>query len=56
MKEMVNLEVSGVVMDPRSSLPVVILKDEEATWPYKMERHLNELWSRGGLHYGPAID
>ncbi|NNK14372.1 MAG: hypothetical protein HKP52_09045 [Desulfofustis sp.] len=24
--------------------------------PIKMERHLNEIWSRGGLHYGPAID
>lgn len=24
--------------------------------PIKMERHLNELWSRGGLHYGPAVD
>ena len=22
----------------------------------KMERYLNEIWSRGGLHYGPAID
>ncbi|MFH2008429.1 MAG: bifunctional nuclease family protein [bacterium] len=31
MKEYVKMEVSGVVMDPRSNLPVVILKDEHAT-------------------------
>ena len=24
--------------------------------PIRMERTLNEIWSRGGLHYGPAID
>ena len=24
--------------------------------PIKMERYLNEIWNRGGLHYGPAID
>ncbi len=24
--------------------------------PIKMERYLNEIWSRGGLHYGPSID
>lgn len=32
MKQYVSMEVSGVVMDPRSNLPVVILKDEKATW------------------------
>lgn len=31
MKQYVSMEVSGVVMDPRSNLPVVILKDEKAT-------------------------
>ena len=24
--------------------------------PISMERHLNELWRRGGLHYGPAVN
>lgn len=24
--------------------------------PFNMERNLNELWSRGGLHYGPAVN
>lgn len=31
MKQYVNMQVSGVIMDPRSNLPVVILKDEKAT-------------------------
>jgi len=31
MNQHVNMRVSGVVMDPRSNLPVVLLKDEEAT-------------------------
>jgi uncharacterized protein len=36
MKEYVKMTVSGVVMDPRSNLPVVILKDEG--------RHLVPIW------------
>jgi bifunctional DNase/RNase len=32
MKQYVNMQVSGVVMDPRSNLPVVILKDEKSTF------------------------
>lgn len=24
--------------------------------PFTMERNLNELWGRGGLHYGPAVN
>ena len=24
--------------------------------PFMMERNLNQLWSRGGLHYGPAVN
>ena len=31
MKQYVSMDISGVVMDPRSNLPVVILKDEKAT-------------------------
>ena len=32
MKQYLNMRVSGVVMDPRSNLPVVILKDENSTY------------------------
>ncbi len=31
MNQFVSMRVSGVVMDPRSNLPVVILKNEDAT-------------------------